>query len=132
MTESRKQLVDFTEPFIETDVVILIHKDYANNISSFADLVDQTLIEYGMSGSAHKILAHSNHSTIIKMYQHIEANPKNYYKRYAGSVERLTTTPFALVVERPIAELAVGWSCDLHFYRRSKQHLSPSIRDRTG
>ena len=110
-------MVDFTEPILETGLVILIHKQYTNTITSFTDLADQTLIQYGMmrNGSTHEFFARSNDTTIQKIYQQMESNPKNFLKSYAESVERLTTSPYAMIVEQQFAEQMVDRICDLTF-----------------
>ena len=117
ITENRKQFVNFTEPFMESSLAILIRREYAKNITSFKDLSEQTAIRYGIlrNGFTRKYFAQSNDTTIKKMNFYMEANPWLYVDRISYGLESVWLSQFGFIVESSIAEYMAGKHCDLTF-----------------
>ena len=100
VTVKRKEFVDFSEPFMETNLSILIRKEFADNITSFKDLSEQTFIRYGIMKccSTRQYFAQSNDSTIQKMYQYLEANPDNYVLGNKHGIEKVLHSTVGLTI----------------------------------
>ena len=117
MNDIRKKYVDFTEPFIETGIAILIRKDNAGNIRSFKDLADQSDIKYGtyrMSATANSF-AQSTDPVIRKMHLEMSRNPDVFVSNAKEGVDRVNTTRYAFLVESTFAEYLSKMYCELTY-----------------
>ncbi len=112
MTDLRKQFVDFTEPFFETRVTILIHKNNVNNITSFSDLLNQNDLQYGMiRGFIYHEFGQSSDPTISAIFRRISENPRLFVRNIREGIERVNATHFAFIVEKPYAQYITGEDC---------------------
>lgn len=117
VTDVRKKFVDFTDPFIETGIGILIHKRNAKNIRSFRDLADQTDVKYGtyrMSSTAN-LFAQSSDPVIRRMNAEMTRNPDVFVGNAKEGVDRVNTTRYAFLVESTLAEFLSKIYCDLQY-----------------
>ena len=124
VTDVRKKLIDFTEPFFESEVVIVLHKNYANNISSFSDLAQQTDIKYGLlkGGSTYRSFEESVDPTIAQLFRTMSENSDVFMSSYSAGFERVkdNSTGFAFFAEGMTAEYIVGNNCELTIIGRSR------------
>ena len=124
VTDERKQFVDFTEPFFQTGIAILIHKDNAINITSFRALAAHTDIKYGVlrNSATYNLFGQSNHSTISQIFTTMMENPEVFVESLKEGMDRVNSTRFALIVEQSIAEYIAGKNCQLTYV------VDPDIR----
>jgi len=117
VTDERKEFIDFTEPFMDSNLVILINTENAKNISSFQDLADQTDIEYGVIrwGMTYRLFSQSSDPVIRKMYLKMASNPENLLKNSKVGIDRVIGSRFAFIMESPTAEYLCGRYCDLTY-----------------
>ena len=115
MTDGRKQFVDFTEPFEETGLGFLVHKNNVNGIKSFSDLSNQTAIKYGMlrSGYTYSHFAQSQDPVYQKIYQEVTNNPDNLVTTYQEALEKVKAGSYAFIMVKTSAEYIAGTDCDL-------------------
>jgi hypothetical protein len=116
VSDARKKFVDFTEPFMENSIAILINKKNAKNIHSFKDLADSD-IKYGTykMGSTYTLFWQSNDPTIRRMYTHMTRHPDDMVNNAKDGVDKVNGTRFAFLVESSFAEFLSGMYCDLTF-----------------
>ena len=95
----------------------MIHKNNAKNIHSFADLAQQTDIEYGaiLMGSTYREFSLSTDPTLAALYRNMTNNPANLVQNRTEGVERVNNTNYAFFVERIFAEYVTGLHCDLTY-----------------
>ena len=95
----------------------MIHKNNAKIIHSFADLAQQTDIEYGavLMGSTYRELSLSTDPTLTSLYNHIKINPANLVSSLIEGIERVNSTKYAIIVEKTFAEYMTGLHCDLTY-----------------
>ena len=129
VTDIRKKFVDFTEPFMETSIVVLIHKKYANNITSFRDLTQQTDIKYGTfkNGTTYLLFQYSTDPTLQEMYRQMNTNPEGFVhpKNSKEGIKRVKTTPYAFIVEKTLADKITGQECDLTYIEDQNNLINP-------
>ena len=121
MTEWRSQYVDFTEPFIDTSLAILVRKDYGTNITSFADLANQTDIPYGALkfGSTTHSLSRSEDPVLKTMYEQMLTNPEVMTKSISDGLQRVENSRYAFIMEAIAAKYLVGQDCSLKYIEES-------------
>ena len=119
VSDVRKKFVDFTEPLFESGVVLIIHKNNANNISSFRDLAQQTDIKYGLveGSSTNNLFQESADPTIAQMYRKISESSDAFLFNNREGIARVkdNTTRFGFFTEGLTAEYFVGEDCELTF-----------------
>ena len=109
--------MDFTEPFIDTSLAILVRKDYGTNITSFADLANQTDSPYGAlnHGSTMHSLSQSEDTLAKQMYENMQNNPEVMTKSIWEGVERVKNSRYAYILEASSAKYLVGQDCSLKY-----------------
>ena len=117
MTPERSEYVDFSEPFIDTSLAILVRKDYGTNITSFADLANQTDIPYGAItyGSTMHSLSQSEDTVSKTLYEQMQNNPERLTNSIRDGVERVKNNRYAYILEASSAKYLVGQDCSLKY-----------------
>ncbi|XP_054160127.1 probable glutamate receptor [Oppia nitens] len=123
VTDPRKRFVDFTEPFMENDIAILVNKKNVGNIRSFKDLSDSDLA-YGTyrSGSTHHLFSQSTDPVLHKVYSQMEKHPDWMASNAKEGVDKVNSTKYAFIVEGSFAEFLTGLYCDLTYIQDKKQY----------
>ncbi|CAG2106363.1 unnamed protein product, partial [Medioppia subpectinata] len=118
VTDARAKYVDFTQPFIDYNpLVVLLHKHYAQNMGSFADLAASDL-PYGTyrGGRAHRAFNQSDNPVIKRMYRHMESNPDNMVANLGDVLyEMVTGMRYGFITVSTIAEYWSGIYCNLTY-----------------
>ena len=111
-----------------------MNKNYANNISSFSDLAQQTDIKYGFlnESSTHNLFRESTDPTIAQLYRTMSESSDAFLPTLREGIRRAkeTSTGFAFFTEGMVAEYIVGQNCETHYYFGSELSVSPTIRHR--
>ena len=112
--EERKQFVDFTVPFIEGSIAIIVRKDNAENITSVADLADRTDISVGClrGGSIYYNLSRSEEPAIARLFERM-VHENSSVNSYREGAERAKSSKFAFLGESPVAQYFTSFDCEL-------------------
>ncbi|KAJ6223561.1 hypothetical protein RDWZM_002106 [Blomia tropicalis] len=122
VTEARKRVVDFTEPFIVNHLAAIIKKSDASNLHTLEDLVkfnegktsDQQIGYGALSvGATMNALSKTTDPIGKSMYEWIQANPKGSIRTYAKGLDRVRQGKYAMIVESSAAEFITASDCDL-------------------
>ena len=123
--EERKQFVDFTVPFIEDSLAIIVSKENAEGITSVAGLADRTDISVGclLHGSNYHDLSRSEEPAIKRLFEQM-VNESSFVNSYREGVEKAKSSKFAFLGESPIAQYVTSFDCDLT-YIKDETNLFP-------
>ncbi|CAG2103116.1 unnamed protein product [Medioppia subpectinata] len=118
VTDERAKYVEFTQPFIDYNpLAVLLHKDYAQHIKSFAELAASDL-PYGTyrGGRAHRAFNKSDDPVIKRMYSHMESNPDNMYATFGDVLYKLANgMRYGFITVSTTAEYWSGIYCNLTY-----------------
>ena len=95
-----------------------MHKNNANNITSFRDLLQQTDLKYGCiyNGITFSQLEESADQTIVQIFRAMWRTPHLFVTNLRQGIERVNSTPFAFIVERSYAQNFSGKDCNLTYF----------------
>ena len=127
VTDQRKGYVDFTEPIIETGIAILISRTNAQNISSFADLAQQSTIKYGIirGGATQKLFALSSDPTMKAMFKVMAETPDSFVTSTWIAVDRVNSSSFAFIGEKSTFQYIAGHDCESLAIVEDPNHTYP-------
>lgn len=111
ISDERKEVVDFTEPFMTFDITVLVKKGANGSapIKSVRDLADQTKIKYGLvkDGRTERIFEDAEDDPKFqKMWEEISGNSDNRLSSIEAGVKKVRKSNgnFAFIMERVSAD----------------------------
>ena len=109
--------MDFTEPFIDTSMAFIVRKDYGTNITSFADLANQTDISYGMLkvGRNIELMSESEDPVLKAMYERMQNNSEVMTNSNREGVGRARNNRYAYIMEASSAKYLIGHDCGFKY-----------------
>ncbi|ELT90099.1 hypothetical protein CAPTEDRAFT_147793 [Capitella teleta] len=120
ITNRRKQVVDFSEPFMTVHATLLFRKPpqgaAALHIRSIHDLTRQREIAYGTldHGLIIRAFRNTNDSTLVKMWRKMNQDRSLLTRSNEDGVERVRTEKYAFILPDTIGEyLSLRPPCDL-------------------
>ena len=122
ITSKRREVVDFSYPFMTTGISILYKKPSVPEvnklqpqITSAEDLSLQTQIKYGTtaSGSTSFFFQHSKVPTHAKLWKAMESDPENFVSSRNEGVARVKQGNYAFFTEAALIEYITERDCDL-------------------
>ncbi|XP_054160574.1 glutamate receptor ionotropic, kainate 4-like [Oppia nitens] len=124
--EIRQRYIDYSEPFLDLDLSILINKKNIGNITSFEDLANQTRIRYGTirEGETYRSMSMSSDPTIIRINNYIYSNAFNLVNSREEGVQNTLNTEYAFIQESVANEYAADQNCELTIIHDKKNYYS--------
>ncbi|CAG2170473.1 unnamed protein product, partial [Oppiella nova] len=114
-SQTRERYIDFSDSFMDIDLTALINKKNIANMTSFAHLVNNTNITYGVlrEGDTFRFMSMSLNPTIANMHRYIYMNGFNLVNSRQEGVERALNTNYAFIQESVANEYAMDQNCEL-------------------
>jgi len=101
ITYSRERVIDFTFPFMQSGLAILIKRGDNMTIQNADDLSRQTDIKYGCvaGGSTQHFFKTSTNPLHQRLFQGMESDPSNFVTSYGEGLERVMAGNYGLIIE---------------------------------
>ena len=119
MTDDRSKAIDFTVPFMNVTlgVIILKSNNLNGTIKRLEDLAEQKDILYGFigSGSTKESFERSANPKIHQMFVQTYYNPSVYTRSVEEGISKVKSTKYAFIGESQTLEFIADNDCDLEF-----------------
>lgn len=113
MTGMRRQAVDFSIPWLDVPLSVLIRRD--TDITSLKELIDQDTIRYGISisGVAMSKFIGTKDEPYSRMAATMSTNPSVYVTSVETGLSRVLNENYSLILDQPTAEYLANKRCEL-------------------
>ena len=122
ITSKRREVVDFSYPFMTTGISILYKKvlipqvqNLEPSIASAEDLSLQTQVKYGTVawGSTKAFFEQSSVPTYARLWKAMESDPENFVSSKSEGIAKVKQGNYALFTEAAFIEYITERNCDL-------------------
>ncbi|CAG2166951.1 unnamed protein product [Oppiella nova] len=126
ITRIRSRYMDFSEPFMRGNLTALIHRRNVRNMTTFADLVNNTLVTYGLQREGESFGSQEREPIdpiIRSMGQHIaQHNGSTLVKEEQEGVDRALSSNYAFIQAEAANEYQMGSNCDLTVIHHKQEY----------
>jgi len=116
ITSAREEAVDFTHPFMNTGVSIILRQEVANlsqPLKSLEDLSRQTNIKYASTGVTRLFLSKSTIPFHTQIYESVMSDPSNLVSSVKEGIDKALSENYAFFMEDHTADYITRKHCNL-------------------